>query len=158
VVKAVSIPVVAAGGIGDGSGLLAMLSLGAQGVQMGTRFIATQEALVHEKYKKLIVEANDTETVIVGRTMGRVRRLLNTEYARKLQELEVKGITLDEFNRLTDEAHHIASAIHGDLSEGHLNSGQIAGLIDDVPTVSTLIKTMIDQAKTVHGNLNSILK
>ena len=157
IVKAVSIPVVAAGGIGDGCGLLAMLALGAQGVQMGTRFIATQEALVHAKYKEHILQTNDTGTVIVGRTVGRVRRLLNTPYAQKLKELEAKGITLEQLNDYTNEDRHIAGAINGDVDEGHLNGGQIAGLIDDVPTVAQLIERMIEQAKVRKEQLNKVL-
>jgi enoyl-[acyl-carrier protein] reductase II len=157
IVKEVKAPVVAAGGIGDGKGLLAMLALGASGVQMGTRFIATKEALVHEKYKKLIVEAGDVDTVIVGRSVGRVRRLLNTPYAQRLLELERQGITLEQFNEHTDEAHHIAGAIEGKLSEGHLNAGQIAGLIDDIPTVSELLERMIAEAKVVSAQLSDQL-
>lgn len=158
VVKAVSIPVVAAGGIGDGSGLLAMWSLGAQGVQMGTRFIATQEALVHENYKNKILEATDTDTVIVGRTIGKVRRLLKTDYANKLLDLERNGVTLEEFNRYTDESRHITGAMAGKLGEGHLNGGQIAGHIKDTPTVAALLERMMDEAVTIHQELNSKFK
>ena len=152
-VNAVSIPVVAAGGIGDGRGLAAMLALGAQGVQMGTRFIATQEALVHNDYKRLIVEADDTGTVVVGRTVGKIRRLLNTDYTQKLISAEKEGTTLELFNELTDEDKHIAGAVHGNLEGGHLNSGQIAGIINDLPAVSELISRMMEEAKTACRNI-----
>ncbi|MCD8508532.1 MAG: nitronate monooxygenase [Bacillus sp. (in: Bacteria)] len=153
-VKAVSIPVVAAGGIADGRGLLAMLALGAQGVQMGTRFVATKEAQVHEAYKRLIVEAGDTDTVVVGRSVGRVRRLLKTDYAQKLLVLEKQGIGIEEFNQLTDESHHITGAVHGNLKEGHVNSGQIAGMIEDLPSVDELVKRMMEEAKTAYGEIS----
>lgn len=157
IVKAVSIPVVAAGGIANGSGLVAMLALGAKGVQMGTRFIATKEALVHETYKKAIVEASDTETMIVGRSVGRVRRLLQTEYAHKLLELEKKGLTIEEFNSYTNEAHHVAAAINGEIGNGHLNSGQIAGFIDDIPTVAELLNRMIKEAEQTYSDLELMI-
>ncbi|MBU8906456.1 NAD(P)H-dependent flavin oxidoreductase [Desertibacillus haloalkaliphilus] len=146
IVNVVEAPVVAAGGIGDGRGLLAMLSLGASGVQMGTRFIATKEALVHDNYKQLITDAGDTDTVIVGRSVGRVRRLLNTEYANKLIEAELQGVTLEEFNEKTNEDCHIAGAIEGKLAKGHVNGGQVAGLIEDIPSVSDLLEDMMKQA------------
>lgn len=157
IAKAVKAPVIAAGGIGDGKGLLAMLSLGAVGVQMGTRFIATKEALVHDLYKREIVDASDTNTVIVGRSVGRVRRLLNTSYAQTLLALEEKGITLEEFNAHTDEAHHIAGAIEGQLSEGHLNGGQVSGLIEDIPSVKELFERMINEAKEMSQTTQALL-
>ena len=153
IVKAVNTPVVAAGGIADGKGLMAMLSLGAAGVQMGTRFIATREAQVHDNYKKLIIEANDTDTIIVGRSVGKVRRLLNTEYAKKLLEMETNGITLEQFNQCTDESHHLKGASQGLLAQGHLNSGQIAGLIDDIPSVADLLEGMYQEAKEMSKKL-----
>lgn len=153
-VDAVSIPVVAAGGIADGRGHLAMLALGAQGVQMGTRFVATKEAQVHEVYKRVIVESGDTDTVVVGRSVGRVRRLLNTDYAQKLLLMEKQGIGLEEFNQLTGESHHITGAVNGNLKEGHVNGGQIAGMINDLPTVDELIKRMMEEAKTAYRKIS----
>lgn len=147
IARSVKIPVVAAGGIADGSGLAAALTLGAIGVQMGTRFIATKEAPFHEKYKKMIMEANDHHTVIVGRSVDRIRRVLTTAYAEKLLEREKKGLTLDDFNNLTSEEFHRRGAIHGDIENGYMNSGQIAGLIQDIPTVQDLIEKMISDAQ-----------
>ncbi|MBU8772889.1 NAD(P)H-dependent flavin oxidoreductase [Cytobacillus oceanisediminis] len=143
----VSVPVVAAGGIGDGKGLAAMLALGASGVQMGTRFIATKEAPFHPQYKQKIIEASDHETLIVGRSVGRIRRVLSTGYANKLLDYEKQGISLDEFNKLTSEDHHKIGAINGNGDEGFMNSGQIAGLIADLPSVKELLDNMIEDAK-----------
>ncbi|WP_017727859.1 NAD(P)H-dependent flavin oxidoreductase [Halalkalibacterium ligniniphilum] len=157
IVKAVKIPVVAAGGIADGSGFLAMLALGAEGVQMGTRFIATKEAMVHDEYKQSILRADDTATVIVGRSIGRVRRILKNDYAKKLLELEKSGTTADVFNHYTDETRHIVGAIKGKLEEGHVNSGQIAGLIDDLPSVSVLINRMMKEARSINEVLHKKL-
>lgn len=143
----VSVPVVAAGGIGDGKGLAAMLALGASGVQMGTRFIATKEAPFHPQYKQKIIEASDHETLIVGRSVGRIRRVLSTGYANKLLDYEKQGISLDEFNKLTSEDYHKIGAINGNGDEGFMNSGQIAGLIADLPSVKELLDNMIEDAK-----------
>ncbi|MCM3394470.1 nitronate monooxygenase [Cytobacillus sp. FSL W8-0315] len=143
----VSVPVVAAGGIGDGKGLAAMLALGASGVQMGTRFIATKEAPFHAQYKQKIIEASDHETLIVGRSVGRIRRVLSTGYANKLLDYEKQGISLDEFNKLTSEDYHKIGAINGNGDEGFMNSGQIAGLIADLPSVKELLDNMIEDAK-----------
>jgi enoyl-[acyl-carrier protein] reductase II len=146
IIGKVSVPVVAAGGIGDGKGLAAMLALGASGVQMGTRFIATKEAPFHPQYKKKIIEASDHETLIVGRSVGRIRRVLSTGYANKLLDYEKQGISLDEFNKLTSENYHKIGAINGNGEEGFMNSGQIAGLIADLPSVKELLDKMIEDA------------
>ena len=147
IVEHVNIPVAAAGGIGDGKGLAAMLALGATGVQMGTRFIATREAPFHEAYKQKLLQATDHETVIVGRSVGRIRRLLNTTYAEKLLEAEKQGITPDEFAELTSEELHKKGALEGNVERGFMNGGQVSGLISDIPTVQELLDRMVTEAK-----------
>lgn len=147
----VNIPVVAAGGIGDGKGLAAALVLGASGVQMGTRLIATQEMPVHEIYKQRLINAADTETMIIGRKVGRVRRVLKNEYAEELFKREHDGLTLEQFNELTTEKQHIEGAIHGDMKQGFINGGQVSGLIKDIPTVKELLDDMVRDAKEVLG-------
>lgn len=147
IVDQVNIPVIAAGGIGDGRGLAAALMLGASGVQMGTRFIATKEAPFHENYKSKILNATDTTTKIIGRTVGQTRRVLENEYAEKIARLEEKGITMGEFSTLTTEVQHIKGAIDGDFSEGFINGGQISGLITTVPTVKELLEEMMKVAR-----------
>ncbi|WP_423410124.1 NAD(P)H-dependent flavin oxidoreductase [Heyndrickxia sp. MSNUG] len=147
IVEQVNIPVAAAGGIGDGKGLAAMLALGASGVQMGTRFIATREAPFHEAYKQKLLQATDHETVIVGRSVGRIRRLLNTPYAEKLLEAEKQGITADEFAELTSEELHKKGALEGNTERGFMNGGQVSGLISDIPTVQELLDRMVKEAK-----------
>lgn len=143
----VNIPVVAAGGIGDGKGLAAMLALGASGVQMGTRFIATKEAPFHENYKQKLLQASDHETVIVGRSVGRIRRLLNTSYAGKLLEAEKQGITAEEFAELTTEELHKKGALEGNEKAGFMNGGQVSGLVSDIPSVAALLDRMVKEAK-----------
>ncbi len=157
ITKSVSIPVVAAGGIGDGKGLAAVFMLGASGVQMGTRLIATSEAPFHDLYKANLLQASGTDTRIVGRSVGRVRRILNTSYAQKLLQAENDGVSLEEFNKLTSEDQHIKGALLGDMENGFINSGQIAGLITSIQSVQELFESMIDEAKTqINGSARII--
>lgn len=146
IVKSVKVPVIAAGGIGDGKGLAAALMLGASGVQIGTRLIATQDAPFHDQYKNSLVNASDTETTIIGRSFGQLRRILKTPYSTKLDELEQSGLTLEQYRELTSEVNHVKGAIEGDLENGFINSGQIAGLINHIPTVEELFKSMMNEA------------
>lgn len=158
IARAVSVPVAAAGGIADGLGLAAMLVLGASAVQMGTRFIATQEAPFHDSYKQKILEASDTDTIIVGRSVGRIRRVINTPYATKLLEAENQGISLEAFNELTAEDNHKIGALLGDGENGFMNSGQISGYIQDLPTVSELLQKMMLDAEITLQKTTEIFK
>ncbi|WP_164525579.1 NAD(P)H-dependent flavin oxidoreductase [Siminovitchia acidinfaciens] len=146
IVEKVKIPVFAAGGIADGRGLAAAMMLGASGVQMGTRFIATKEAPFHPVYKKKLLEADDLGTVILGRSLGRVRRVLKGNYAESIIEAEKKGMKIEDFVEKTSEDYHIKGAIHGDFNGGYVNAGQAAGLIDDIPSVRQLLEGMMAQA------------
>lgn len=137
----VTLPVLAAGGIGDGRGLAAAWMLGAEGVQLGTRLIATQESRVHEHYKKHLVQADDLGTRIIGREVGQVRRVLNGPYVEALQPT-----SLAAFQEQTSESFHIKGALEGDETAGYVNAGLVSGLIDDVPTVAELFNRMMDDA------------
>ncbi|WNS77546.1 DUF561 domain-containing protein [Bacillus sp. DTU_2020_1000418_1_SI_GHA_SEK_038] len=147
IVNHVKVPVLAAGGIGDGKGLAAALMLGASGVQMGTRLIATKEAPFHDLYKQNLVNAADTDTMIFGRSVGRVRRILKTPYAKTLYDREKSGMTIEEYMEWTSEEKHIMGAIEGDMENGFINSGQIAGLIEDIPSVKELLEDMMEEAR-----------
>ncbi|WP_152446515.1 nitronate monooxygenase family protein [Bacillus sp. THAF10] len=157
IVQKVEIPVAAAGGIGDGRGLAAALSLGAQGVQMGTRLIATKDAPFHANYKNMILQADDSGTVIVGRSVGRVRRVLQTPYAHLLLQKEKEGIDLEGFNNLTTEIQHIRGAMEGDLQNGFINGGQISGAITTIPTVQELVESMVKEAKEQLNRASSLI-
>ncbi|KKB35957.1 NAD(P)H-dependent flavin oxidoreductase [Bacillus thermotolerans] len=146
IVKHVNVPVLAAGGIGDGHGLAAAFMLGASGVQIGTRLIATQDAPFHETYKKGLVQAGDTDTMILGRSVGRVRRVLKAPYAQQIAERENEGISVEQYAEWTSEKQHIKGAIEGDLYNGFINSGQVAGLIESLPTVKELLSSMVTEA------------
>lgn len=147
IVNHVTIPVLAAGGIGDGKGLAAALMLGASGVQIGTRFIATKEAPFHDDYKKRLVAAEDTGTMIIGRPVGRIRRILKNPYARRLFTIEKAGMTIEQYAELTSEKQHVLGALQGDMENGFINSGQVAGLISNIPTVRVLLEGMVKEAQ-----------
>jgi enoyl-[acyl-carrier protein] reductase II len=143
----VTIPVLAAGGIGDGKGLAAALMLGAAGVQLGTRLIATKEAPFHPSYKQRLLDAVENETVILGRSVGQVRRVLKAPYANSIIELERSGLDPERYSDMTSEVHHIIGAIKGDAVNGFMNSGQVAGLIEHIPTVKELLDSMMNDAR-----------
>lgn len=155
IASVVNIPVVAAGGIGNGKGFLAALALGAQGVQLGTRLIATQEANVHQNYKFALCNSVFNDTVIVGRPYQKIRRILKTPYAEKLLELEKQEFNQENHLEKTDEAHHILGAIEGKLDRGHINAGQISGLIDDIPTVNELFNRMIEESTLTFNDISA---
>lgn len=138
----VTIPVLAAGGIGDGRGLAAVWMLGAEGVQLGTRLIATQESCVHSHYKDHLVQADDLETRIIGREVGQVRRVLNGAYVDGL-----RPASLAEFQEKTNESFHIKGALEGDETAGYVNAGLVSGLIEDIPTVQILFDRMMNEAQ-----------
>ncbi|MFC2947992.1 NAD(P)H-dependent flavin oxidoreductase [Virgibacillus sediminis] len=155
VANSVSVPVIAAGGIADGRGLAAALSLGASGVQMGTRFVATKEAMFHRNYKDSILEATDESTIIIGRPTNKIRRVLKGNYANKL--LEIEDGSMEDFMERTQEKYHEIGALAGDTDNGFVNSGQIAGLIKDCPSVEELMEEMVTQAKeTLKASLDAL--
>jgi enoyl-[acyl-carrier protein] reductase II len=146
--QCVNIPVIAAGGIGDGKGLAAALMLGASGVQIGTRLIATQEAPFHMSYKQKLIQASDTDTVVVGRSVGQVRRILNTPYANRIVKKENEGMILEDYNKMTSENLHVIGALKGDFVNGFINSGQVAGLLSNIPSVKELLENMMEEASS----------
>ncbi|GAA0379440.1 NAD(P)H-dependent flavin oxidoreductase [Bacillus horti] len=140
--KALQIPVVAAGGIADGQGLLAAFAMGAAGVQLGTRLVMTKEATLHERYKDAILNASDEDTIVLGRSYGFVTRLLHTPYAKSLLQREKQGIRIEDLLSALDEKSHRLGAQDGELDQGHVNAGQISGFIDSIPSVRELFEDM----------------
>ena len=147
VVDAVSIPVLAAGGIADGRGIAASFMLGAEGVQVGTRFLASEECVVHPTYKELVVKAKDTDSVVTGRYTGHPCRNVKTKFSRRLAQGESAGsITPDEFEQLT--LGSLRKAVQdGDLENGSFLCGAIAGMINEVKPCKDIIEEMFAQAE-----------
>ena len=155
VVDAVNIPVVAAGGIADARGFIAALALGADGVQMGTRFFASTECIAHQKAKEAIVRAIDTDTVMTCRrfTPGRV---LKNEVATKLVEMENNGASADEIEAFLGLNRARKAEIEGDLVNGEVFCGAIAGMIGEIVSAGEIVKSIIDNSAGVINRLNRI--
>jgi len=156
IVDSVKIPVAASGGIVDGRGLMAALALGADGIEMGTRFVAVQECPAHEAYKKLLLETKENETVIVERSIGRPARVLKTGGAQRILEAEARGATLEELLPLISGKVNAKAALEGDLEEGFVYAGQGVGLIQDVPTVAELFRRILAEARTIGERLRAL--
>lgn len=150
VVDAVKIPVIAAGGIGDGRGLAAAFMLGAEAVQMGTRFVVAKESIVHPNYKERIIKAKDIDSEVTGRSTGHPIRVLRNQMTREYLKMEEEGVGLEELERLT--LGSLRSAVmDGDVVKGSLMAGQIAGLVSKEQTCKEMIEEIVAQAESLLG-------
>ena len=153
VVDAVSIPVIAAGGIGDGRGVVAALMLGAEGVQMGTRFIVAKECTVHQAYKDRVIAAKDIDSEVTGRANGHPVRSLRNQMTRQYLELEKNGASFEELEMLTLGALRKA-VVEGDVKMGTVMAGQIAGMIKKEQTCREIIEELAKEAEeTIKNNM-----
>lgn len=148
IVDAVNIPVIAAGGIGDGRGFAAALMLGAAGVQLGTRFLVAKECSVHEAYKARIIKATDIETVVTGRSTGHPVRCLRNQLTREFSKLEQLGAPVEKLEELGAGGLRRA-ALEGDVLGGTVMAGQIAGLIKKEQTAEEMIQELMKEMKAV---------
>jgi NAD(P)H-dependent flavin oxidoreductase YrpB (nitropropane dioxygenase family) len=159
VVDSVSIPVIASGGIGDGRGLLAALSLGAEGIEMGTRFIATQECInANENYKQAIVRAKETDTVVIKRTLGAPGRVLKNDFAMNIIQREQQGATYDDLKDVISGKANCRYIHDGEELEGFGWAGQVVGLINNIPTVQELFDEMILTAEKGLSRLDNLFR
>ncbi len=157
VVDAVNIPVIAAGGIGDGRGLAAAFMLGAVGVQVGTRFLVSDECTVHDNYKAKILKAKDIDSVVTGRSTGHPVRVLRNKLTRKFQVLEKEGAVAEQFEALGVGA--LPKAVKdGDVDNGSVMAGQIAGLVCKTQSCKEIIKEMFAQAEETLNTVNSYIE
>ncbi|MBC5743588.1 enoyl-[acyl-carrier-protein] reductase FabK [Lachnospiraceae bacterium MD308] len=150
VVDAVSIPVIAAGGIADGRGIAAAFMLGAKGVQMGTHFVVTEESQVHDNYKERIIKARDIDSRVTGRTTGHPVRALRNEMTKQYIELENKGAGFEELEKLTLGGLRKA-VIEGDVVHGSVMAGQIAGMVKERLTCKALINKLVKETDGIIG-------
>lgn len=148
VADAVKVPVIAAGGIADGRGMAAAFMLGARGIQAGTVFAASKESVIHEQYKNSILKAKDIDTRVTGRTTGHPIRVLRNDMARKYLELEKNGADFQELEALTLGGLRKA-VVEGDIKNGSLMAGQIAGLVKESLSCEELIRQMVSQAENL---------
>ncbi len=146
VADAVEIPVVAAGGIADGRGLAAAFALGAEGVQIGTRFLASVEAPVHENFKRAVLKANERSTIVTGRSIGAPVRTIANKMTKTFARYEQEGRPREEFEKLA--VGGLRRAVYdGDLETGSLMAGQVAGMIREIKPVREIIAEIVTQAR-----------
>ena len=150
VVDAVNIPVIAAGGIADGRGMAAAFMLGAQGVQMGTHFVVAKESQVHENYKKCIIKARDIDSRVTGRTTGHPVRALRNQMTKVYLEKEKEGATFEELELLTLGGLRKA-VVEGDVQNGSVMAGQIAGMVKEELTCQELLQKLVRETDDLIG-------
>jgi enoyl-[acyl-carrier protein] reductase II len=150
VVDSVSIPVIAAGGIADGRGFAAAMMLGAEAVQIGTRFVVASECIVHENYKNMLIKAKDIDSTVTGTTTGHPVRSIRNKMTKEYLRLEKEGAGLMELENLTLGSLRKA-VVDGDVVNGTVMAGQIAGLVDKQQSCSEIINEIMEQANTLLG-------
>ena len=150
VCDAVNIPVIAAGGIADGRGMAAAFMLGASGVQIGTRFVASKESIVHANYKEKIIKAKDIDSTVTGTSTGHPVRCLRNKMTREYLRMEKEGVELMELEKLTLGSLKRA-VIDGDVVTGTLMAGQIAGLIKSEESCRDIVQGIVRECNEVIG-------
>lgn len=149
VVDCVSIPVIASGGIGDGRGWMAAHALGAEGIEMGTRFIATKECIhASEAYKNALITSEETSTAIIKRSIGAPARVIRNEFTDRILEIEEKTPTYEALKAYISGEANKKFIYEGDATQGFGWAGQVTGMIHDIPTVEQLIQRMVVQAES----------
>ena len=155
VIQAVKLPVVASGGVADGAGVAALLALGADAVQLGTRFIATPEAGVHEKYKRAVLDAEVEQTAFVGRGMAPIRQLRN-RFSEEYAAAERRGASNTELEALFNKHSLKQAALEGDIEWGKVEAGQSAGLVHDIVPAGELLKRLVAEMEAARKRLASL--
>lgn len=149
VTAAVSIPVIGAGGIVDGRGMLAAFALGAEGVQCGTRFLTVEECGVHEAWKEKVLKAKDSDTIVTGRGTGHPVRGLKNKFARECRKMEMAAQSGEELEGMY--AGSLARAVAGDVENGSVMAGQVAALVNERGTAADVITEMVREAEALAG-------
>ncbi|MBQ7476584.1 MAG: enoyl-[Selenomonadaceae bacterium] len=143
VVDAVDVPVIAAGGFADSRGMAAAFALGASAIQMGSRFVLSNECIAHENYKNFVLKAKDRSTVVTGRSLGHPVRVLANKLTRTFHEMEAAGASPEELEKLGEGKLHLATH-KGDVENGSVMIGQISGMLDDIKPVKEIIDSIIN--------------
>ena len=152
VTRAVKIPVITAGGVADGRGMLAAFALGAEGVQMGTRFVCSAECNAHGNFKKKIIAANDRSTVVTGRTLKHPVRCIKNKFTQMFAEMEDAHTTIEELDKF-GSGRLRAAVVAGDMEHGSVMSGQIAGLVDRIQPAREIIEEVVNEAAKLAGDI-----
>jgi nitronate monooxygenase len=146
---AVDVPIIASGGFGDARGLVAALALGADAMNMGTRFVATREAPAHENLKQWLVDSSETDTTLVMRSLRNTERVLKNPIAEQVIEMEARGAPLEELAPLLSGKRGYKVLTEGDIDYGLSTAGQVVGLIRSIPTIQELVDTIISEARAI---------
>lgn len=154
VADSVDIPVIAAGGIADGRGFLAALSLGAEGIQMGTRFVCSTECIAHDNYKEKIIKSKDRDAIVTGRSTGYPVRVIKNKFAKEYISLEKEEVPFEKLEELGAGRLRLAVK-EGDMDNGSLMAGQISGMIKDVKSCKEIIDNILKEADEEFDRLNS---
>lgn len=157
VVDNVNIPVIAAGGIADGKGLAAALCLGASGVQIGTRFICSDECIAHENYKNLILKSRDRDAIVTGRSTGHPVRTLKNKLAKDILNMEKEGANPLDIDQKGVGSLRMA-VVNGDVDNGSFMAGQIASYINDVKPCKQIIEDIMEESKSILSKINEKLE
>ncbi len=157
VVDNVNIPVIAAGGIADGKGLAAALCLGASGVQIGTRFICSDECIAHENYKNLILKSRDRDAIVTGRSTGHPVRTLKNKLAKEILNMEKEGVNPLDIDQKGVGSLRMA-VVNGDVDNGSFMAGQIASYINDVKPCKQIIEDIMEESKSILSKINKKLE
>ncbi len=144
VAKAIKTPFIAAGGIATGAGMLATMALGAEGVQIGSRFALTQESSASNEFKEMCIDLKEGDTILSLKKVSPTR-LVKNEFYKQVQDLEDKGASADELRALLGRGRAKKGIFEGDLVEGELEIGQVAALIEDIPTVKEVVDSIIKE-------------
>jgi enoyl-[acyl-carrier protein] reductase II len=153
--KAVSVPLVAAGGIATGAGMMAALALGAEGIQMGTRFALSQESSASDDFKNLCIRLQEGDTMLALKKISPTR-LVKNDYYKEIETAENNGATAEELQEIVGKGRTKKGVFEGDLSDGELEIGQVASLIGEVPTVREIIEQIISEYNEQIERLNAI--
>jgi NAD(P)H-dependent flavin oxidoreductase YrpB (nitropropane dioxygenase family) len=155
-VDSVRIPVIAGGGIGDARGFVAALALGAEGVLMGTRFMMSKECPLHPKIKQWLLQATEKDTLMIMRSINNPERVVTTNFARSVLQMEEKGTSLEELLPMINGLRQKRALDKGDVDEAMIPCGQVVGLIHEIPTVREIIEGIINEARLIGQRLYEI--
>lgn len=153
--KAVNIPIIAAGGIGSGQAMAAAFALGAQGVQIGSRFVTTQESSAHINFKNAVINTNEGDTQLSLKQLTPVR-LIKNEFFKRVDELEKKGASTEELSTLLGRGRAKKGMFEGDLVEGELEIGQVSGAIDKIQSVDEVVKEIIADFNSTISSISTL--
>jgi enoyl-[acyl-carrier protein] reductase II len=155
VVESVKIPVIAAGGIGTGKSMLAAMALGAEGVQIGSRFVASEESSAHENFKKAVINANEGDTILTLKEITPVR-LIKNEFYKRVEEAEARCASVEELKEILGRARAKKGMFEGDLVEGELEIGQISAQIKSIKPAAEIIKEIVEEYNARLKQINSL--